>query len=159
MKKPNLKNISLTSGFLFDKNQLNRKITIQAIWDRFYESGRIDAFKCDWVEGMYYEPHIFWDSDGAKWIEAASYILFEEDAPELREKIELLIDRIEENQDEYGYFNIYYTVCEPGKRFTVRENHELYCAGHLIEAAVAYFEACGDDRFLNIMRKYAFFTW
>ena len=66
-----------------------------------------------------------------------------------------MIDRIEENQDEDGYFNIYYTVCEPGNRFTVRENHELYCAGHLIEAAVAYFEACGDDRFLNIMRKYA----
>lgn len=101
------------------------------------------------------KPHVFWDSDVAKWIEAAAYILAQEDAPELKEKVEWLIDRIEENQDECGYFNIYYIVCEPDNRFTDRNNHELYCAGHLIEAAVAYHEACGDERFLNLMKKYA----
>ncbi len=67
----------------------------------------------------------------------------------------LLIDQIEKNQDACGYFNIYFTVCEPGKRFTDRNCHELYCAGHLIEAAVAYYEATGKDRFLKLMMKYA----
>lgn len=155
MKTPNLKNIDLTDGFLFEKNRLNRKITMDAVWNRFYDTGRIDAFKCDWVEGKDNKPHIFWDSDVAKWMEAAAYILLCEEDAELKSKMEMLIDEIEKNQGEDGYFNIYFTVCEPERRFTTRDCHELYCAGHLMEAAVAYYEACGDERFLNLMKKYA----
>lgn len=66
MKIPNLKNISLTGGFLYEKYKLNLKITMQSVWDRFYDTGRIDAFKCDWIEGMDKKPHVFWDSDVAK---------------------------------------------------------------------------------------------
>ena len=51
--------------------------------------------------------------------------------------------------------SIYFTVCDPQNRWKDRANHELYCAGHLMEAAVAYYEATGEDRFLNCMRKYA----
>ena len=54
-----------------------------------------------------------------------------------------------------GYFNSYYQNVEPHQRWTRRENHELYCAGHLIEGAVAYYEALGKRRFLDIMLKYA----
>ena len=89
------------------------------------------------------KPHYFWDSDVAKWMEGAAYLIAQEYDAELDKKIEMLVDLIEKNQCEDGYFNIYFTVCEPDARFTKRWCHELYCAGHLIEAAVAYYEACG----------------
>lgn len=65
----------------------------------------------------------------------------------LEQEVEALIDEIEKNQDESGYFNIYFTVIEPENRFKRRTDHELYCAGHLIEAAVAYYETTKRDRF------------
>lgn len=107
------KNTTLKNGFLFDKQELNRKITINAVWDRFYDTGRINAFKFDWKEGEDKKPHYFWDSDVAKWMESAAYTLAKHENAALKEKLEWLIDRIEENQDDNGYFNIYYTVCEP----------------------------------------------
>ena len=149
------RNVTLSGGFWHDKQKLNSTVTTQAVYDRFDETGRMDAFKCDWKEGDPHKPHIFWDSDVAKWIEGAAYILAKEDRPDLYQKVEELIDRIEKNQGEDGYFNIYYTVVEPENRFTVRNNHELYCAGHLMEAACAYYEATGRARFLRLMEKYA----
>lgn len=151
----NYRNVKIEGGFWFERQKINREITTQAVYDRFFETGRIDAFKCDWKEGDPNKPHIFWDSDVAKWMEGAAYILATEDRPDLEEKVEELIDRIERNQGSDGYFNIYYTVVEPENRFTVRNNHELYCAGHLMEAACAYYEATGRDRFLRLMEKYA----
>ncbi len=148
-------NISLVSGFLHEKQKLNREVTLDAVYNRFYETGRFDAFKCNWKEGMDKQPHYYWDSDVAKWMEAVAYILKKEKNPELEAKVESLIDEIEKNQSEDGYFNVFFTVIEPEKRFFERTAHELYCAGHLFEAAVAYFEATGKDRFLKLMEKYA----
>ncbi len=147
--------VRLTGGFWKQKEELNRNVTIPAVYDRFYETGRIDAFRCDWKPGMPNQPHIFWDSDVAKWMEGVAYILSREDNPELEQKVESLIDLIVRNQREDGYFNLYYMVVAPDKRYTDRDCHELYCAGHLIEAAVAYYEATGRDRFLRCMEKYA----
>ena len=149
------KNVKITGGFFHKKQTLNRKITMQSVWDRFSDTGRIDAFSFSWKEGMDKKPHIFWDSDVAKWMEGAAYIIGKTGDKALEEKVEGLIDLIETNQQPDGYFNIYYTVCEPQNRFTDRHKHELYCAGHLMEAAVAYYEATGKDRFLNCMLRYA----
>lgn len=149
------KNVRITGGFWKVKQQLNRNTTMDAVWNRFSDTGRIKAFDFEWKEGMDNKPHIFWDSDVAKWMEGAAYLIAEEYDADLESKVEGLIDRIEKNQGEDGYFNIYFTVCEPDKRFKERSNHELYCAGHLMEAAVAYFKATGKDRFLKCMEKYA----
>ena len=138
MKNIDFKKVQLNSGFLYEKQKLNEDLTINAVYDRFYETGRFDALNCNWKEGMDKKPHIFWDSDIAKWVEGASYIISKKSNPDLENKIEKIIDAIEENQWEDGYFNSYYTVCEPDNRFNVRNNHELYCAGHLFEAACAY---------------------
>ena len=70
--------VKITDGFWNQKRELNRKTTINAVWDRFYDTGRINAFKFDWKEGMDNKPHIFWDSDVAKWMEAAAYLIEEE---------------------------------------------------------------------------------
>lgn len=149
-----LKNTTLKKGFMYEKYILNLEATMKAVWDRFEKSGRIQAFECKWKDGDEKQPHIYWDSDVAKWMEAAAYILGKKKDEDLKSKVEGLIDQIEKNQGEDGYFNIYFTVCESENRFTKQEAHELYCAGHLIEAACAYFETCGDERFLKLMEKY-----
>lgn len=155
MKILEYENVDIKGGFLYEKQKMNEETTIDAVYNRFYETGRVEAFACKWHEGMENRPHIFWDSDVAKWIEGASYILKKNKRLDLEEKIESIIDDIEENQWEDGYINSYYTVCEPEARFTNRDRHELYCAGHLFEAACAYYEVTGKDRFLKIMEKYA----
>lgn len=147
--------VNIKDGFWEKKQRLNEEVAINAVYDRFFDTGRIEAFKMNWKDGMEKKPHFFWDSDVAKWIEGASYILKKKNDPELSAKVESIIDDIEKNQGDDGYFNIYFTVCEPEGRFKNRDCHELYCAGHLFEAAVAYFEATGKDRFLRYMEKYA----
>ncbi len=148
--------VDITSGYLFGKQELNRLTTINAVYDRFCETGRIGAFDFDYVpSGDKKPPHVYWDSDVAKWIEGAAYIIKKHPTPELEEKIDALVDKIKKNQDKNGYFNIHFTVASPGERFKDRDKHELYCAGHLMEAAVAYDEATGKRDLLDCMEKYA----
>lgn len=154
MKSIDFRNVKLSRGFWKDKQELNRLVSMDSVWRRFSDTGRIGAFKCDWEPGMDNEPHFYWDSDVAKWIEAGAYILSVSEDSELEDRIDSIIDLIYKNRWEDGYFNIYYTV-SGRKRFTERNNHELYCAGHLIEAAVAYYEATGKTKFLDCMKDYA----
>ncbi|MDQ0745081.1 DUF1680 family protein [Clavibacter sp. B3I6] len=101
-------------------------------------------------------PHIFWDSDIAKWIEAASYSLVAHPDPELDARLDDVIALLASAQGEDGYLNTYFTVIAPEDRFTdLRDAHELYCAGHLIEAAVAHHAATGKTSLLDVMRRYA----
>ncbi len=143
-------NVSITGGFWKNFQELNRTVTLNAVYDRFDETGRIRALSCDWVEGMDRKPHKFWDSDVFKWMEGASYVLAHEDDPILAQRLFNLIDEIEKHQWPDGYVQSYFTVCRPTERFTNRDDHELYCMGHLMEAAVAHFEATGSRRFLDI---------
>lgn len=107
------------------------------------------------IEGEYKGE--FWqDSDLAKWLEAASFSLIHYPNPEIENKIELIIELLLKAQFEDGYINTYFTLAAPGKRFTnLRDYHELYCAGHLMEAAVAYYQATGKRKFLDMMCRYA----
>lgn len=155
MKNLDFSTVTITGGFWQYRQKLNRQVTIPAVYHQFDQTGRIEAFRFNWKPGMPKKPHFFWDSDVAKWMESAAYILHKSPDSSLENQIEALIDQIEAHQEPDGYFNIYYTVCEPEKRFTDRRGHELYCAGHLIEAAVAYYHATGKDRFLKIMCRYA----
>lgn len=56
-------------GFWKNRFEINKNVTIPAVYERFSETGRFAAFNCDWHEGMEHKPHFFWDSDIAKWIE------------------------------------------------------------------------------------------
>ena len=145
----------ITGGFWQKKQEMLRKTTVWAVYDRFKETGRFDAFRCDWKEGMPNKPHIFWDSDVAKWIEGAAYITRQKKDAKLEKIVDEVVDLIVKNQEPCGYFNTYYQTQEPENIFTNRDNHELYCAGHLIEAAVAYYEATGKRKFLDAMCCYA----
>lgn len=99
---------------------------------------------------------VFQDSDLAKWIEAASYSLAVHPDKELENTIDEVVDLIEAAQGEDGYINTYFTIHDKNLRFTnLREGHELYCAGHFMEAAVAYYRATGKDKLLRIMKRFA----
>lgn len=97
---------------------------------------------------------VFQDSDAAKWLEAVAYSLTLSPDPALEETADHLIEQIARAQDEDGYLNTFYTVKDRDRRWTnLLEGHELYCSGHMMEAACAYYEATGKDLLLNVMRK------
>lgn len=102
-----------------------------------------------------FTTQIFWDSDIGKWIEAASYALSHRRDEEIEARIEHIVDLLEKAQLEDGYLNCWYIGREIENRWTnLRDNHELYNAGHLLEGAVAYFQTTGRRRFLDIMERY-----
>ena len=154
MNPVSYRDVDITGGFWAQKQALNRDVTLESVRDQFEKTGRFAAFRCDWKKGEPCQPHFFWDSDVAKWMESAAYVLQKHPDDTLQGYVEQVIDCIEQNRSADGYFNIFYTVVDPDHRFTYRANHELYCAGHLIEAAVAYYEATGRDRFLRLMCDY-----
>ncbi len=120
------------------------------------DSGRLDALRLTWKPGQPNPPHVFWESDIAKWVEAASYSLGTHPDPDLEALLDGVIALLDGAQQPDGYLNAYYTVVEPGKRFTnLRDQHELYAAGHLIESAVAHHLATGRRTLLDIARRYA----
>jgi uncharacterized protein len=98
---------------------------------------------------------VFWDSDVGKWIEAASYALSHRRDPEIEARIEAIVDDFEKAQAPDGYLNCWYLGREPEKRWSnLRDNHELYNAGHMLEGAIAYYETTGRRRWLDIMERY-----
>ena len=99
---------------------------------------------------------VFQDSDAAKWLEAVGYILAVFPDRKLEETADSLIDIIAAAQDEDGYLNTYFTIKDRDKRWTnLLEGHELYCSGHFMEAAAAYFNTTGKDKLLKVMLKNA----
>jgi DUF1680 family protein len=102
-----------------------------------------------------FRGRVFMDSDVYKWLEAAAFEIARVPSEELRTSSETLIELVAAAQGDDGYLNSYYTVAEPGRRWTdLAHGHELYCAGHLIQAAVAYRRATGDERLLSIARRF-----
>ncbi len=99
---------------------------------------------------------VFQDSDIAKWLEAASYSLWQYPNPELERIVDEVIDVVARAQQEDGYLNTYFTIKEPQGRWkNLRDNHELYCAGHFIEAGVAHYRATGKGKLLDVVRHLA----
>jgi uncharacterized protein len=98
---------------------------------------------------------VSWDSDVGKWIEAASYALSHRRDAAIEAKIDAIVDDLARAQSPDGYLNSWYNGREPEKRWTnLRDNHELYNAGHLLEGAIAYYRATGRRRFLQVMERY-----
>ncbi len=97
---------------------------------------------------------VFQDSDAAKWLEAVAYSLSVMPDKKLEETADRLIDIIAQAQDEDGYLNTYFTIKDKEKRWkNLLEGHELYCSGHMMEAACAYYEATGKRKLLDVMLK------
>ena len=151
-----LADVTIADAFWAPRVETNRRVTVPHEYEQCLETGRIDAFRLQWKPGDPDPPHIFWDSDLAKWIEAASYCLATRRSRKVQRLLDEAIDLVVAAQRPDGYLNVHYTVVEPDKRWSnLRDCHELYCAGHLIEAAVAHHEATGDTRLLDALCRYA----
>jgi len=99
---------------------------------------------------------VFQDSDFYKWIEAVGYSLMTDPDPVLEETADRAIDIVCAAQLPSGYLDTYYIINGMDKSFSdLRDHHELYCLGHLIEGAVSYYQATGKDKLLNAAEKYA----
>lgn len=109
------------------------------------------------LENGEYYGMVFQDSDVYKWLESVAYSLKNHPDKQLEQKADQVIQLIGHAQLADGYVNTYYQVkVGIDKRWTnIRDDHELYCAGHMIEAAVAYYETTQKDDFLQIAIKFA----
>ncbi len=152
--------VRITSGFWEERQRVNRESTIPWIYDKLEETGRVESwalnnpgdFKPDQPPGV----RIFWDSDSGKWLEAAAYSLMTHPDAELEATADALIDKIESAQQADGYLNSYFPAVHPaGKWGNLRDYHEMYNAGHLMEAAVAYRQATGKRKLLDVLARFA----
>ena len=99
---------------------------------------------------------VFQDSDAYKWLEAVGYSLINHPDSELEAKAKEVVGKICAAQLENGYLDTLYIINDRSKIFTnLRDNHELYCFGHLAEGAVSFYHATGDDRLLNAACRFA----
>lgn len=147
-------NVKIESGFWGERQLTNRDRTIPAIYHQMKITGRLDAWRLEWQPGRPM-PHIFWDSDTGKWIEAVSHSLISHPNPLFEQQVDEVVDLIEKAQQADGYLNIFHTVVEPQNRWrNLRDNHELYDAGHLLEGAVAYYQATGKRKLLDVLQRY-----
>ncbi len=159
-----LSRVRLDHGFLAGRARLVRDTVIPGQWEALNDripgaerSGCVHNLQVAAGEKGGEFHGLFWqDSDLAKWIEAASYRLATHPDPALDAELDRLIATIAKAQREDGYLNTYFQLVEPQNRWAnLRDCHELYVAGHLIEAGVAHFQATGKRTLLTVVCKLA----
>ena len=148
--------VRIDDSFWNERLRINREVSLPYQYWQCQETGRIDAFKLQWQPGTGSAPNIAWDSDVAKWVEAASYSLSTHPDAELAAQLEEVVALIASAQQPDGYLNTHFTQVDQEKRWeNLQDAHELYCAGHLIEAAVGHFQATGKRDLLDVASRYA----
>nr|WP_321457963.1 beta-L-arabinofuranosidase domain-containing protein [uncultured Cohaesibacter sp.] len=153
------------NGFFGPKLDVIATTTAKILFDRCIEARMLEQVDPDLPNPGVVIPfqhnntvttQMFWDSDFGKSIETAAYALNRKRDPELEARVDEVIDAYGRLQAEDGYLNSWYLRIEPGKRWTnLRDRHELYNAGHLMEGAIAYYHATGKRKFLDILCRYA----
>lgn len=159
-----LNQISITDPFLGEYQRLIRDVVIPYQWEALNDniaeaepSHALTNYRiaAGLEKGEFYGM-VFQDSDVTKWLEAVAWSLSQKPDSALEQTADDVIELLAKAQCDDGYLNTWYTVKEPGLRWTnVAECHELYCAGHLFEAAVAFYNATGKRRLLDIACRFA----
>jgi len=144
-------------SFWGKRRDITLKRSMATMFEELEKHGTMDNFRR--LEGKSSAPRkgpVYTDSDLYKWMEAAAFFLSGEDHPELREKVDRMIEMLAAAQEPSGYLNTYYVDDRKEKRFTeMHRSHELYCLGHLLQAGVALQRATGNTKLLDIGRRYA----
>jgi DUF1680 family protein len=151
--------VTVADEFWAPRMETNRKVTVRYDFQKCEQTGRIDNFaKAGGLMEGKFEGIYFNDSDLYKVIEGAAYSLKIHPDPELEKYVDGVIDKIAAAQWEDGYLYTFYSLPkhQPEKRWTdVQSKHELYCSGHFFEAAVAYYQATGKRKILNVATRLA----
>ena len=158
MSPVNFSDVSIRSDFWSPRQETNRRVSIPHNLDTCEETGRIDNFRhaSGATPHDEFRGHIFHDSDVYKVLEGVAYSLHTHPDPKMRARLEEIIDLIAGSQQEDGYLNTWFTVARPEDRWkNLGHDHELYCAGHMFEAAVAHYYATDDRKFLDVACRFA----
>lgn len=149
--------VKFQDDFWTPRLETNRTVSLPHNFEWCEKTGRIDNFaKAGKLMEGTFRGIYFNDSDVYKVLEGASYSLAALPDPKLEKSTDDAIAKIAAAQQPDGYLNTYYTLAEPGRRWTnLKDMHELYCAGHMIEAAVAHYRATGKRTFLDVATRYA----
>jgi len=149
--------VKLSGGFWGPRIETNRTVSLPHSLQMLEKAGNIKNLELAASgERTGYMGPVYIDSDLYKALEAVSYSLASHPDPELEKKLDEIIAKIAAAQEDDGYLNTHFQVVEPEKRWTnLRDKHELYCAGHLIEAAVAHHQATGKRTLLDVAIKFA----
>jgi uncharacterized protein len=150
--------VRLEGGFWAERQAVNRDVTLPALLAQCEESGRLDNFRrAAGKRGGDYRGRYYGDSDVYKWLEAAAWSLAGgEGDSRLSRSVDEVVDLVLGSQEEDGYLNTYFSGEMADQRWTdLRKMHELYCAGHLIQAAIALRRAAGRRRLLDGARRLA----
>lgn len=166
LTSPDIRAVHLTGTYWQRVQALFRDVVLEKQWQilngevetkEFGYSHCIDNFRvmAGDIEERYPNSYWFSDHELGKWMEAAAYGLALGAGENIRKHLDYAIDLLARAQSEDGYLNSYYTLYEPGKRFTnFTTGHELLNAGNFLEAAIAYYLVTGKQHFLEIITKY-----
>jgi DUF1680 family protein len=149
--------VTIEGGLWARRQAINRDAAIPHGYRMLEAAGNLENLRIagGTSTGQYRGP-VFMDSDVYKWIEAAAYEHARVPGDWLRSHMASAIDVVAAAQGEDGYVNSHYQVAEPGRRWTdFAQGHELYCAGHMFQAAVAHRRATAEDSLLRIALRFA----
>jgi DUF1680 family protein len=148
--------VSLQDNFWQPRQQVNRHTTLGGQYQHCETTGRIDNLRraAGRKDGDF-EGWFFNDSDVYKWLEGVAWDLAHEDNADLRQMMDTVIEVIEGAQQANGYINSYFMGERAAQRYTNTDLHELYCAGHLIQAALAHYRVTHSERLLKIAIRFA----
>jgi DUF1680 family protein len=149
--------VHLEDDFWEPRRRLNRSVTLPAQYRLLESTGRLDNFRrAAGRPELPFRGFFFNDSDVYKWLEGVCWALSDGGDANLAELVDQVIDLVAAAQEPDGYLDTYFTYQRAGERWgNLRDMHELYCAGHLISAAVAHHRATGAERLLEIARRLA----
>ncbi|GAA4010756.1 glycoside hydrolase family 127 protein [Deinococcus rubellus] len=149
--------VHLTDTFLEPRRRINRDATLLSQYRHLEDTHTLRNFRrVTDGSGEPFVGYVFNDTDVYKWLEAAAWTLTEDHDPALEDMIAEATGLIESAQDENGYLDTYYTAGREDQRWSnLKDNHELYCAGHFIQAAVAHHRTTGSEQLLNVARRLA----
>ena len=149
----NISQTKINNGFWKSRKELNKNTSLYAVLKTFEDSGRVRALTGENTDKE--KPHIFWESDLAKLMEGAFFSMQQEKDEKLHQICDSIIDKIIANQEKDGYLNYFFSKHEPDNKFTnLRDRHELYCAGHLLESSIEHHKATEDSKFFDAMERY-----
>ena len=148
--------VDIHDGFWKPRMRVLSEVTLPTCLDRCDRTGRIANFRrAAGLEEGEFKGIFFDDSDVYKVLEGVAYSLQTNPDPQLEARADAVIDAIAAAQQQDGYLFCFFTLNTPQLRWTDMDKHEMYCAGHLIEAAIAYDQATGKSQFLQVARRLA----
>jgi len=153
----NFSQVKITDNFWLPRIDKHAEVTLPAcIRQCEVETQRVKNFAiAGGMEQGEFKGLVYDDSDLYKMIEGCSYSLMNHPNPELEKKLDEIIAKIAAAQQEDGYLMTYFILGNLDERWTNMDKHEMYCCGHLIEAAIAYYNATGKRSLLDVAIKYA----